>query len=67
MDGHRFGYITKSIKNKIINCGYKKKSNKNFHVNMFLNLNIGDLSTLTIEQLDWKTRMNIALNAAQGK
>jgi hypothetical protein len=26
----------------------------------------GDLSTLTIEQLDWKTRMNIALNAAQG-
>jgi hypothetical protein len=27
----------------------------------------GDLSTLTIEQLDWKTRMNIALNAAQGK
>jgi hypothetical protein len=22
---------------------------------------------LTIEQLDWKTRMNIALNAAQGK
>jgi hypothetical protein len=22
---------------------------------------------LTIDQLDWKTRMNIALNAAQGK
>ncbi|KAH9536299.1 hypothetical protein CY35_17G100100 [Sphagnum magellanicum] len=26
----------------------------------------GDLATLTNEQLDWKTRINIALNAAQG-
>ncbi len=34
---------------------------------IFKKLNTGDLATLTIEQLDWKTRMNIALNAAQGK
>ncbi|KAH9532394.1 hypothetical protein CY35_19G091000 [Sphagnum magellanicum] len=26
----------------------------------------GDLAMLTVEKLDWKTRMNIALNAAQG-
>ncbi len=63
-NGHHFGYLTKSIKK---NCGCKAKSNKKFHVNILFKLNTGDLMTLTIEQLDWKTRMNIALNVAQGK
>jgi hypothetical protein len=26
----------------------------------------GDLAMLTVEKLDWKSRMNIVLNAAQG-
>jgi hypothetical protein len=30
-------------------------------------LNTGDSTNLTIEQLDWTTRMNIVLNVAQGK
>jgi hypothetical protein len=47
-----------------------QKLNTQFHVLIwfyFSWLNTGDLAILTVEKLDWKTRMNIALNAAQGK
>jgi hypothetical protein len=53
-------------KNKTLSVVWDQKLNKKFML-IFFFWNIGDLATLTNEQLDWKTRLNIALNAAQGK
>jgi hypothetical protein len=67
MDDH-FGYITKWRKKTLI-VVEGQNLNSQFHVNMILLflLNTGDSTNLTIEQLDWTTRMNIVLNVAQGK
>jgi len=57
-------------KNKTLISIQIQKLNRSFHVLIwfyFSWLNIGDIAMLTVEKLDWKSRMNIALNAAQGK
>ncbi len=57
-------------KNKTLISIQIQKLTRLFHVLIwfyFSWLNIGDIAMLTVEKLDWKSRMNIALNAAQGK
>ncbi|CAK9250171.1 unnamed protein product, partial [Sphagnum jensenii] len=56
-----------SHRNLVSLIGYCHEDNRKMLIYEYMHKGtLSDLSRLTIEQLDWKTRINIALNVAQG-
>ncbi|KAH9532379.1 hypothetical protein CY35_19G090200 [Sphagnum magellanicum] len=61
-----------SHRNLVSLIGYCHEDNQQMLIYQFMHKGslcdhlYGDLAMLTVEKLDWKSRMNIALNAAQG-